>query len=123
VPIGTTVGCWLHDGAGQGARDALDRLDPCHDELPEVIDGLGLSPDDHVVGPGHVLGLGDAGHGTNRCGDRRCLADFCLDQDVRVHHVTFLLALQGPPCYGPHARPCNAADAVMQAPALGRCSS
>ena len=50
----------VDDGAGEGARDALDRLDPGHDQFPEVVDAVGLGADDHVVGTRHVLGLEDA---------------------------------------------------------------
>ena len=47
----------VDDGAGEGARDALDRLDPRHDQSPEVVDAVGLGADDHVVRTRHVLGL------------------------------------------------------------------
>ena len=49
----------VDDGAGEGARDPLDRLDPATTSS-EVVDAVGLGADDHVVGTRHVLGLEDA---------------------------------------------------------------
>ena len=77
----------VHDRAGQRARDALDRLDAGHDQLPQFVDGLRLGAHDHVVGAGDVLGFGDTGDRAHALGDRRCLAHLGLDQDVRVNHV------------------------------------
>ena len=38
-----------------------DRLHVGHDQLAQLVDGLGLGADDDVVGTGDVLGAGDAG--------------------------------------------------------------
>jgi hypothetical protein len=76
----------VHDRAGLGPRDAFHGLDPRHDELAQIVDGLGLGPHDHVVGPGDVLG-GD--HPRDACdlgGHGGGLADLGLHQDVGLHH-------------------------------------
>ncbi len=76
----------LDHRAGQGAGDALDRLDPGHHQLAERVDVVGLGVDDGVVGPGdrlgggHALDLGDGG------GDRGSLADLGLDEHVGLDH-------------------------------------
>ncbi len=51
------------DGAGEGAGDAVDELDLGDDHAAELVDGVGLGPQDHVVGAGHVVGLDDARRG------------------------------------------------------------
>src|SRR3954452_13704002 len=56
----STTSLEVHDGAGQRARDALDDLNPGDHQPTELVHGLGLGADDHVVGAGHVLGAGDA---------------------------------------------------------------
>jgi hypothetical protein len=52
----------------------------------QVVDGVGLGADDHVVGAGHILGLLDALDFDDLLGDHGGLADLGLDQDVCHHH-------------------------------------
>ena len=59
---------------------------PGDDQLAQLVDGLGLGANDHVVRAGDVLGLGDAADRAHLIGDGGGLADLRLDQDVRVHH-------------------------------------
>jgi hypothetical protein len=48
-------------GQGQGPNDAVDRLDPGHHQLAELVQVARLGADDHVVGAGDSLGLLHAG--------------------------------------------------------------
>ena len=74
--------------AGQCPGDPGDGLDLRDHEPAEIVDVFGLGPDDHVVGPGYVLCLGDPGHGADVHGDfGRPSADLCLNEDVRLHHA------------------------------------
>jgi hypothetical protein len=72
--------------AGEGAGDAVHRLDPGDHELAQVVDVAGLGADDHVVGAGDVLGLLDALDLGDLLGDLGGLADLGLDEDVCRHH-------------------------------------
>src|SRR6476469_4588613 len=65
----------VHDGAGQRAGDARDGLHVRDDELAQLVHRLRLGPDDHVVGPRHILGVRDTGQRPDRLGDRGRLAD------------------------------------------------
>src|SRR5688572_7993107 len=76
----------VDDRAGQRAGDAVDRLDAGNDEPAELVDALGLGPDDDVVGTGDILGLNHAGDLTDGLGDLGGLADLGLDEDVGVDH-------------------------------------
>src|SRR5215218_4578302 len=76
----------VDDRTGQRSGDPVDGLHPRDDQAAEVVDGLCLGADDHVVGAGDVLGLGhavDLGPGR---GDLGGLAAFGLDEDVGVDH-------------------------------------
>jgi hypothetical protein len=72
--------------AGQGAGDAVDRLDPGHHQLAQVVDVPSLCADDHVVGSGDVLGLLDALDLGDLLGDLGGLADLGLNEDLCRHH-------------------------------------
>jgi len=76
----------VHNRAGQCPGDAGDALHPCDNEFAQLIDGVRLGTDDHVIGSGNVLGAGDPREFGNRLGDRGGLADLCLDEDERLHH-------------------------------------
>jgi hypothetical protein len=76
----------VDDRARERAGDAVDRLDAGDHQAAQVVDGVGLGPHDHVVGAGHVLGLGHAGDLADRRGHLGGLADFGLDEDVGVNH-------------------------------------
>lgn len=49
----------MYDGAGERPRDSLDELDLGDDQLSKVVQGIRLDLDDHIVGPGYVVGRGD----------------------------------------------------------------
>ncbi len=76
----------VDDRAGEGAGDALDGLDARDHELAEVVHGLGFRAHDDVVRTRDVVGLGHAVDGAHLVGHGCGLADFGLDQDVRMHH-------------------------------------
>ena len=59
----------VHHRAGQGAGDAVDQLDLRDDHAAELVDRRCLGPQDHVVRPGHVVGLHDARKRTHRRDD------------------------------------------------------
>ncbi len=80
----------MHDRAGQRPGDAGDALNLGHDHLAQVVNVVGLGPDDDVVRPGDVVGLHDAGDLRNAAGDFSRLSDFSLDEDVCVNHVVLL---------------------------------
>jgi len=83
-------------GAGEGPGDALHGLDLGHDELPELVHVPRLGADDHVVGAGDVLGLGDPLDLADLLRDLRGLAHLGLDEDVRLDHGHLLRS--GPRC-------------------------
>ena len=68
-------------------RDARDPLDLGHDELAQIIDVVGLGPDDHVVGTCDVVRLGYAGDLRDLHGNVGGLADLSLDEDVSLNHA------------------------------------
>src|SRR5215211_6071097 len=101
TPDGDRAALEVYHWAGEGPGDAVDRLDARHYQLAELVDVVGLGPDDHVVGAGDRLGLLDAGDVEGVLGDLGRLADLGLDQDVRRHHR------YRPPCLMPPAAPCG----------------
>jgi hypothetical protein len=74
-------------GTGEGAGDARHALDLGDHEAAEVIHVGRLSADDHVIGPGHVVGLSDTGDLPDARCYVGCLADLGLDENVSLHHV------------------------------------
>src|SRR6266498_982853 len=72
----------VDDRAGEGAGDALDRLDPGDDELAELVDVACLGTGDHVVRAGDALGDLHALDRADGLGDRARPADLGLDEDV-----------------------------------------
>lgn len=69
----------VDDRACEGASDAGDHLHAADHELAEIVHRLGLSPNDHVVGPGDDVGMND----TVQCSDR--YGNFCGLVHVRLH--------------------------------------
>ena len=78
----------VHDGAGQGPGDAGHALDLGDHELPEIIHVVRLGPDDHVVGPGDVLGQGHPLDAADTASDLGGLAHLCLNEDVCLDHAS-----------------------------------
>src|SRR4051794_5815984 len=76
----------VDDGARQGAGDALDALNPRHDELAELVDVLRLGAHDDVVPPRDVLRLRDALDVGDGLRDGGGLPDLGLDEDVGLDH-------------------------------------
>src|SRR4029077_13028710 len=73
----------VHDGAGEGAGDAVDLLDRRHHELTELVERVARGLHDDVVGTGHVVGGHHAGDVTCCGGDLLGPSDLGLDQHVR----------------------------------------
>src|SRR5262249_8546350 len=65
-------------------------LDLGYHEAAKIVDVFCLSADDHVVGPGHVLRLGDARDLADVNGDLSGFPDLGLNEDVRLHHAVLL---------------------------------
>src|SRR5215472_3091160 len=86
----------VHDRAGQRAGDPGHRLDLGDHETAEIVDVLRLGTDDHVVGAGHVLRLGDAGYLGDMNRDLRGFPDLGLNEDVRLYHAVLPEARLGP---------------------------
>src|SRR5690349_169654 len=76
----------VHHGAGERPGDPGHRLDMSGDKTAELVDVGGLSAHDDVVGTGDVLRLGDAADLADERGHVGGFADFCLDEDVSLHH-------------------------------------
>src|SRR5947207_3495826 len=76
----------VDDGARECARDPFDALDASNDKLAEIVDVLRLGAHDDVIRPGYVFRGKNAFDLCGRLSDGCCLADFGLDQDVRVDH-------------------------------------
>ena len=64
----------MNDRAGQGARDAVKRLHLGDNQLAEFINVASLSPNDHVIGAGHVFSHDDTLDVGDRLGDIGSLA-------------------------------------------------
>ena len=75
----------VDDRTGEGAGDALHRLDLGNNQLAEVVDRPRFGLDDDVVGTGHIVRSRDAGDAVDLLRDLRRLPHFGLDQDVRLH--------------------------------------
>jgi thiamine-monophosphate kinase len=89
----------MHNRAGQRPGDAGDTLNLGDHEFAEVVHVVRLSPDDHVVGTGDVICLGNAGDLADVHGDVGSLADLCLDEDISVNHAVLPGAKCGVPRY------------------------
>jgi thiamine-monophosphate kinase len=77
----------MHDRAGERPGDAGHALDLGDDQATEVIDVVRLGAHDHVVGPGHVVGLSHAADLRDGECYLGCLPDLGLDENVSLHHV------------------------------------
>jgi thiamine-monophosphate kinase len=86
----------VHDWAGECPGDARHSLDLRDDQPPKVVHVVRLGPDDHVVGSGNVVGLGDTDDLPDGEGYLGCLPDLSLDENVSLHHVV----LHGRGCHG-----------------------
>ena len=75
----------LDDGEVQRPGDTRNRLDVLDDERTEVVDVGGAGAHDHVVGARDVVGDGHAIDGRNGLRHVGGLADFGLNEDVRLH--------------------------------------
>src|SRR5580658_652426 len=82
----------VHHGAGERPGNARHGLDVGRDQPAELVDVVGLRAHDHVVRAGDVFRLRDSGDLSYVRGHVGSLADFGLDEDVRLHHEV----LQGP---------------------------
>src|SRR6185437_2843963 len=76
----------VHHGAGERPGDPGHRLDMSGDKTAELVDVGRLSAHDDVVGAGDVLRLGDTADLADERGHIGGFADFCLDEDVSLHH-------------------------------------
>ena len=76
----------VHHGAGERPGDPGHRLDVRGDQTAEFVDVLRLGAHDDVVGAGDILRLGDTADLADERGHIGGLADFCLDEDVSLHH-------------------------------------
>src|SRR6185437_10720255 len=76
----------VYHGAGERPGDPGHGLDVPGDQPSEFVDVVCLGPHDDVVGPGDVFGLRDAADLSDERGHVGGLADFCLDEDVSLHH-------------------------------------
>lgn len=86
----------MHNRARQRPGYARHALDLRDDKPAKVIHVVRLGPDDDVIGPRHVVGLGDAADLRDSESYLGCLTDLGLDENVRLHHV----ALHGRGCHG-----------------------
>ena len=86
----------MNDGTSQRSCDARRGLNLGHHETAKVVDILRLGPDDHVIGPGDVLRLGDTLEFADANSDLGSLADFCLNENVRLHHAVLPGLAPGP---------------------------
>src|SRR5215468_2632267 len=77
----------MYDRAGQRPCNARNSLNLGYYKPAELIDVLGFSANDHVIGAGHIVSLGYAGDlADGRC-YVGCLPDLGLDEDVSLDHV------------------------------------
>src|SRR6266545_270365 len=110
----------VDDRAGEGAGDALDRLDPGDDELAELVDVACLGTGDHVVRAGDALGDLHALDRADGLGDRARPADLGLDEDVcRQRHPGPPRARPPPPLPSEDRASPGGAGPIV-APPLGR---
>src|SRR5262249_54560748 len=77
----------MHYGTGQCSRNTGHGLNFCHYKAAQIVDIFRFGPDDHVVWPDDVLRLGDARELADANSDLSSLADFCLNENVRLHHA------------------------------------
>src|SRR6185437_8508165 len=76
----------MYDRAGQRSGNAWHALNLRYHEAAKVIHVVGLGADDHVVGAGDIVGLGDATDFPDGRGHIGSLADLSLDEDISLDH-------------------------------------
>src|SRR5208282_4682836 len=76
----------VHHGAGERPGDPGHGLDVPGDQATELVNVVRLGAHDDVVGASNVLRLGDSADLPDERGHVGGFADFCLDEDVSLHH-------------------------------------
>src|SRR5208283_4256713 len=83
----------VHHGAGERPGDPRHGLDLQRDEPAQVVDDVRVGAHDDVIRARDVLRLRNSGDLADLVGHVGGLADFRLDEDVRLHHEVLPRAL------------------------------